>query len=156
VGLAATLGPRALAPRALVVAATLDPLDLGQDVKPICLRSGCLTQVSLVRRCCKFQGTWVCAPVTPKQLESGAPFQPQVFLVLEGDARPKLIIIIIIDFTLKIKSIFFFSIVIIFIVNLIILIIIFNLSAQVLIFFNRFLKNMLFFFDGNNIFFSIY
>jgi len=114
VGLAATLGPRALAPRALVVAATLDPLDLGQDVRPICLRSGCLTQVSLVRRCCKFQGTWVCAPVTPKQLESGAPFQPQVFLVLEGDARPKLIIIIIIiiiiiDFTLKIKSIFFFD-----------------------------------------------
>ena len=43
------------------------------------------------------------------------------------------------------SNLYFFSIVIIFIVNLIILIIIFNLSAQVLIFFNRFLKNILFF-----------
>jgi len=109
VGLAATLGPGALAPRALVVAATLNPLDLGQDVRPICLRSRRLTQVSLVRRCCKSQrdlglrschaqATWVrCTFLAPS------------FLVLEGDVKPKLIIIIIIDFTIKIKSIFFFD-----------------------------------------------
>jgi hypothetical protein len=84
-------------------------------------------------RSCYSQAPWVrCTFLTPS------------FLGLEGDVKPKLIIIIIIiiitDFTLKIKSIFF-SIVIIFIVNLIIfiiLIIIFNLSVQVLIFFNLF------------------
>jgi len=84
---------------------------------------------------CHSQATWIrCTFPTPS------------FLGLERDVRPKLITITIttttttaatIDFTLKIKYMFF-SIVIIFIVNLIILmnLIIFNLFAQVLIFFN--------------------
>jgi hypothetical protein len=85
------------------------------------------------------------------------------FLGLERDVWPKLTTIMI-DFTLKIKSMFFFYILIIFILILIILmnwiifiilIIIFNLTAQVFIFFNLFKKN-----DGFSsmviIFFKIY
>ena len=108
-----TLGPNT-DPGALVQTGVQDPSDLGR----------CL---------CQIQATWV-----------RCPFPAPSFLGLEGDAWPKLIIIItiIIDFTLKIKSMFF-SIVIIFILILIILmnwiifiilIIIFNLSTQVLIF----------------------
>jgi hypothetical protein len=139
--------------RALGLAATPDPLDLIQDARPNCLGSGHMTQVSWGRRYCKTQGTWVrCTFPTPN------------FLGLEGDARPKLLTTTTTtDFTLKIKSIFFPT-VIIFIVNLIILmnliilliIIIINLYVQVLKFFNLFLKNIWFFFDGNNNFFSIY
>jgi hypothetical protein len=32
--------------------------------------------------------TWVCAPATPKQLRSGAPFQPQVSWVWKGMSDP--------------------------------------------------------------------
>jgi hypothetical protein len=129
--------------RALGLAATPDPLDLIQDARPNCLGSGHMTQVSWGRRYCKTQGTWVrCTFPTPN------------FLGLEGDARPKLLTTTTTtttDFILKIKSIFFPT-VIIFIVNLIILmnliiiiIIIINLYVQVLIFFNLFLKQYMVF-----------
>jgi len=52
------------------------------------LGSGRLTQVSWVRRGCKTQGTWICAPATPNQLESGVIFQPQVSWVWKGMTDP--------------------------------------------------------------------
>jgi hypothetical protein len=128
-------------PKAVDLVATPDPLELSQDVENICLGSGHLPQVSWARRCCKTQETWIChSQATWVRCTFLAPS----ILDLQGDVRPKLIIIkkikiiTTIDFTFKIKS-FFVSIVIIFIVNLIIfiiiIIIIINLSIQVLIFF---------------------
>jgi hypothetical protein len=109
-------------PKVVDLVATPDPLKLSQDVENICLGSGRLTQVSWARHCCKTQETWIChSQATWVRCTFTAPS----ILDLQGDVRPKLIIIIkiitTIDFTFKIKS--FFSIVIIFIVNLIIFII---------------------------------
>jgi hypothetical protein len=74
---------------------------------------------------------WLGSAPLPHPINLGQkPFQALSFFSLEGDARPKLITTMIIDFTLQIKSIFL--IIIIFILNLItlmnlIILIIFNL-----------------------------
>jgi hypothetical protein len=134
----------------------IGPISLGSEHGYITNGSGRRTQQPWVRtrtlepwfrQGCKTQVIWIYAPA--RRL-----FLAPSFLGLEGDDWPRLIIIIIItiiiDFTLKIKSMFF-SIIIIFILILIILmnwilfiilIIIFNLSTQVLIFFNFFQKHL--------------
>jgi len=90
------------------------------------------------------QATWV-----------KCPFLAPSFLGLQGNVKPKLIIIIIIDFTFQIKSMFFF-IVLKFILNLIILIIILNLSASSFYSFQPLQITFIFFFDSNHIFLQIY
>jgi hypothetical protein len=97
-------------PKVVDLVATPDPLKLSQDVENICLGSGRLTQVSWARHCCKTQETWIChSQATWVRCTFTAPS----ILDLQGDVRPKLIIIIkiitTIDFTFKIKSFFFDS-----------------------------------------------
>ena len=115
--LTATPGSRAFDPsymsdpKAVDLVATPDRLELSQDVGPICLGSGRLPQVSWARRCCKTQDTWICHS---QATWVRCTFPDPSILGLQGDVRPKLIIIIKIkiitkiDFTFKIKSFFFF------------------------------------------------
>jgi hypothetical protein len=102
----------------------MDLIALGLDTCPKCLESdGAVRLKGLDLRSCHSQTTWV-----------RRNFSAPSFFGIEGHVRPKLIkitiIIIIIDFNLQIKFMFF-SILIKFILNLIIfmiLIIILNLS----------------------------
>jgi len=95
------------------------------------------------------QATWV-----------RCPFLAPSFLGLKGDVKPKLIIIIIIiDFTFQIKSMFFFIVLkfilnLIILMNLIILIIILNLYGSSFYSFQPLQITFIFFFDSNHIFFS--